>query len=152
VIIAVKERLKITNSTGLTSLRFIFAPPKMYRLFVIYRMYYKSKIYCHIDILYLFSTNTKVLYNCILSTIKENVKNAKVYKFIKPQDPLKEAVEIAEKLGIKGEVKKFENMNTYSIESDAGILNIGMIQENGNICLRMQEILPEEMFQMKRNV
>jgi len=49
------------------------------------------------------------------------VKNAKVYKFIKPQDPLKEAVEIAEKLGIKGEVKKFENMNTYSIESDAGI-------------------------------
>jgi len=49
------------------------------------------------------------------------VKNAKVYKFIKPQDPLKEAVEIAEKLGIKGEVKKFENMNTYSIESDAGL-------------------------------
>jgi len=43
-------------------------------------------------------------------------------------------------------------MNTYSIESDAGYLNIGMIQENGNICLRMQEILPEEMFQMKRNV
>lgn len=55
-------------------------------------------------------------------TNREDVDKAKVYKYVKPQNALKEANEIAKKLGIQGKVEKFENMNIYSIKSDAGNL------------------------------